>query len=90
MRVASTLGLTMVAGMSDVLTEKEAIGGGGLLPGSVTVKSTMKNALYHGISQVAQDESNRQAAAIAEEQEYVTVNAGTDLIVSLTKAYVEK
>lgn len=90
MRVASTLGLTMVAGMSDVLTEKESLGGGGFMPGSVTPKSTMKNAVMHGVSQVAQDEATRQAQAIGEEQEYVTVDAGTDLIVSLTKAYVEQ
>jgi hypothetical protein len=89
-RVASSLGLTMVAGMSDVLTEKEAIGGSALMPGSVTAKANMKNALYHGVSQVAQDEANRQAQAIGQEQEYVTVDAGTDLIVSLTKAYVQK
>lgn len=90
MRVASSLGLTMVAGMSDVLTEKESLGGGGLLPGSVTPKSNMKNALMHGVSQVAQDEATRQAEAIGKEQEYVSVDAGTDLIVSLTKAYVAK
>ena len=38
----------------------------------------------------AQSESTRQAEAIGQEQEYVTVDAGSDLIVSLTKAYVEK
>lgn len=90
MRVASSLGLTLVAGMSDVLTEKESLGGGGLLPGSVTPKSNMRNALFHGASKVAQTEAARQAEAIGQEQEYVTVDAGTDLIVSLTKAYVAK
>ena len=89
-RVASSLGLTMVAGMSDVLTEKESLGGGGLIPGSVTPKSNMKNAIYHGAAKVAQDEATRQAEAIGQEQEYVTVDAGTDLIVSLTKAFVVK
>lgn len=88
-RVASSLGLTMLAGMSDVLTEKESLGGGGLMPGSVMAKSTMKNALMHGVSQVAQDESTRQAQAIGQEPQYVTVDAGTDLIVSITKAYTE-
>lgn len=86
-RVASSLGLTMIAGMSDVLTEKESLGGGGLLPGSVTPKSTMRNAIMHGVSQVAQDEATRQAQAIGQEPQYVTVDAGTDLIVSLTKAF---
>ncbi len=86
-RVASSLGLTMIAGMSDVLTEKESLGGGGFLPGSVTPKSTMRNAIMHGVSQVAQDEATRQAEAIGQEPQYVTVDAGTDLIVSLTKAF---
>lgn len=90
MRVASSLGLTMVAGMSDVLTEKESLGGSGLLPGSVTPKATMKNAIYHGVSEVAKDEATRQAEAIGQGQEYVTVDAGTDIIVSLTKAYIAK
>jgi hypothetical protein len=90
MRVASSLGLTMVAGMSDVLTEKESIGGGGLMPGSVTAKSNMRNAIYHGVGAVAQSEASRQAEAIGEAEEYVTVDAGTDLIISLSKAYVEK
>lgn len=90
MHIASTLGLTMVAGVTDVLTEKESIGGGGLLPGSVTPKATMKNAMLHGASQVAQSEANRQAESIGHEEEYVTVDAGSDVIVSLTKAYISK
>ena len=90
LRVASTLGLTMVAGMSDVLTEKESLGGSALQSGTVTPKATMKNAAMHGVSQVAQNEATRQAQAIGEAEEYVTVDAGTDLIVSLTKAYIEQ
>ena len=89
-RIASTLGLTMVAGMSDVLTEKESLGGSALQSGAVTPKATMKNALYHGVSEVANAEAQRQAEAIGDEQEYVTVDAGTDIIVSLTKAYIEQ
>lgn len=90
LRIASTLGLTMVAGMSDVLTEKESLGGSALQSGSVTPKATMKNALYHGVSQVAKSEAQRQAEAIGDVEEYVTVEAGTDVIVSLTRAYVEQ
>lgn len=90
LRIASTLGLTMVAGMSDVLTEKESLGGSALQSGSVTPKATMKNAVMHGVSQVAQSEAQRQAEEIGNEQEYVTVDAGTDLIVSLLRAFVEQ
>ena len=90
LRIASTLGLTMVAGMSDVLTEKESLGGSALQSGTVTPKATMQNALYHGVSEVAKSEAQRQAEAIGDEEEYVTVDAGTDIILSLTKAYVEQ
>lgn len=88
MRIASSLGLTLVAGISDVLTEKESLGGGGLLPGGITPKSNLKNAVYHGVSQVAETEATRQAEALGQEQAYVTVDAGSDLIVSLTNAFV--
>jgi hypothetical protein len=87
MRVATAMGLTMVAAASNVLTEREAIGGSALMPGAVNPKATMKNAMYQGASQVAQSEANRQAQEIGEAEEYVTVDAGTDLIVSLTKAF---
>lgn len=90
LRIASTLGLTMVAGMSDVLTEKESLGGSATQAGAVTAKANMKNALYHGVSEVAKSEAQRQAEAINDEQEYVTVDAGSDMIVSLTKAYIEQ
>jgi hypothetical protein len=86
-RIASNLGLTMVSAMSDVLTEKESIGGGLLQGATVAPKANMKNALYHGVSQAAQNEANRQAESIGQTEEYVTVDAGTDIIVSLTKAY---
>ena len=86
MRVASSMGLTMIAAATNVLTEREAIGGSALMPGAVNPKATMKNAMYQGASQVAQSEANRQAQEIGEAEEYVTVDAGTDLIVSLTKA----
>lgn len=90
LRIASTLGLTMVAGMSDVLTEKESLGGSALQSGAVTPKATMKNAVMHGVSEVAKSEAQRQAEAIGDEQEFVTVDAGTDLIVSLLRAYTEQ
>lgn len=90
LRVASALGLTMVAGMSDVLTEKESLGGTALQSGAVTPKATMKNALYHGVSEVTRAEAGRQAEAIGDAEEYVTVDAGSDIIVSLLRSYVEQ
>lgn len=78
-RIATTLGLSMVSGMTEVLTEKQALGESG----TITPKSTMKNAFYHGVSKVSEMEANRQAGELSNEKAYVTVDAGNDLIVSL-------
>ncbi len=90
-RVATTLGLTMVSGMSDVLTKKVAIGNTGPLggPQTVTPDATMRNALLHGTSKVADMEAQRQAQRMNQEgQEYVTLDSGKDLIVSLTQTFI--
>lgn len=79
-RIATTLGLSMVSGMTEVLTEKKVHGESG----AITPKSTMKNALYHGVSKVSEMEATRQASELGQEKAYVTVEAGTDLIISLT------
>ena len=82
-RIATTLGLSLVSGMSDVLVEKQALGEAGV----VTPKSTMKNAMYNGIGRVSEIEAQRQADQLGGEQEYVTVNSGRDLIISLITTY---
>ena len=78
-RIATTLGLSMVSGMTEVLTEKKALGESG----AVTPKSTMKNALFHGVSKVSALEASRQAQELSAEKAYVTIEAGSDLIISL-------
>jgi hypothetical protein len=78
-RIATTLGLSMVSGMTEVLTEKKALGESG----AVTPKATMKNALYHGVSKVTDMEAARQAQELSAEKPYVTIDAGVDLIISL-------
>ena len=85
-RLAATLGLTMVAGMADVLTEKEALND----LGAVSPKATLKNALYQGLGQASQAEAARQAGQLAREPEYVTVESGKDLIINLTEAYTSE
>jgi hypothetical protein len=85
-RVAAALGLSLVSGASAALTEREQIGA----LGQTQVKPTMKNALYGGLSQTAQAESQRQAQKLSERQEYVTLDAGKGLIINLTGAYIEK
>jgi len=78
-RIATTLGLSMVSGMTEVLTEKKVHGESG----AITPKATMKNALYHGVSKVSEMEASRQASELGQEKAYITVEAGRDLIISL-------
>lgn len=80
-RVASTLGLTMLSGMTEVMTEKMALG----QVTEVTPKSTFKNALFNGTSKVADREAGRQAEEMAQTPSYVTVDMGRDLIVNLSE-----
>jgi len=83
-RIATTLGLSMISGMTSVLTAKEVLGTSDV----VTPKATMKNAMLHGVSKVTEMESQRQAAELAQDNiEYVTVEAGSDMIISLTKTF---
>jgi hypothetical protein len=82
-RTAAVLGLSMVSGVSEVMVEKEALGQGF----NVTPKASVKNGLYNGISKVADMETNRQAQKLHQAPEYVTVEAGKDLIISLTGSY---
>lgn len=84
MRVASTLGLTMVSGMSDIMVEKEV--SGGMLP-VANPKSTMKNAFYNGLAKASEQEAQRQAGKLGEEKDYVTVEAGSDVVISLTETF---
>ncbi len=89
-RIASTLGLTLVSGMADVLTEKTSLGDGFGSSGVVTMKSNMKNAAFHGVSKVTEMEASRQGEALAQTPPYVTLEAGKDIIITLTGAYGEK
>jgi hypothetical protein len=83
MRIAGTLGLTMVSSMTDVLTEKTVQSESGV----VTPKSTMKNAIFQGVSDVSEMEAGRHAEAMAQTPPYVTLDSGIDLIISLSSAY---
>lgn len=85
-RTAAVLGLTMVGSMSETLVKKEALGQGF----NITPKASLQNGFYNGVSKVANMEANRKAQNMAQEQEYVTVDAGHDLIVSLTGSYKSK
>lgn len=82
-RIASVLGLSMVGGMSEVMVEKEALGQTYM----ATPKATLKNGFYNGVSKVTQMEAGIQAEKLAQTPEYVTVEAGADLIISLISSY---
>ena len=81
-RVASTLGLTMLSAMTDTLTQK-----GSHFYAKPTPKSTLKNAFYQGVSQASEMEAKRQADRLANQPEYVTLPAGTEMIVNLLETY---
>lgn len=76
-RVGSVLGLSMISGTTEVLLEKESLGEGQ----TPTPKSTIKNGLINGLSKIANMEANIQAQKLAAKPEYVTIEAGSDLII---------
>ncbi len=82
------MGLTMVSAASDVLTKKTALGGLNQ-DGQTTIvaEATMENALLQGVSKVSEKEATRQAKELESEQAFVTVDAGSDLIVSLLSPF---
>jgi type IV secretory pathway VirB10-like protein len=83
MRIAGSLGLTMVSSMSDVLTEKTAHGESGV----VIPKANIRNAAFQGVSKISAMEASRQAETIAQTPPYITLDAGIDLIVTLGAIY---
>lgn len=86
-RVAATLGLAVVSGASAILAERQQAG---LSPGNTGVSPRVRASLYGGLSETAQNEAQRRAQGLSEKAEYVTVDAGKDLIVNLTGAYIKK
>jgi hypothetical protein len=78
-RMASVIGLSMVGGISEIMIEKEGFGqGNGVAP-----KATIKNGLYNGITKVTESEANDQATQLGQSPNYVTIDSGADLIISL-------
>jgi hypothetical protein len=88
MRMIGSLGLTMASAAAEVLTEKSPLGGINAL-GQVAVeaKPNLKNAALQGISQASKDEAGRHAEVAKNQEEYLTINAGGDLIVSLLTTF---
>ena len=80
LRAATTVGLTVLSGMGEVLTEKESFGG---FQGNIVAKPSLKNATYNGLSKAAESEAQRQAERMNEEPEYMIVQQGTEFNLQL-------
>jgi hypothetical protein len=84
MKVAASVGLSMFAGITNTLTERESLGNS---VGTPTAKPTMKNALLQGLSKAAQDQTSRTASDIEQERGYVLVPEGKEIIIELIEDY---
>ena len=84
-RWARAMGLSAVANMAGVLTQKEALGTG---RGTVIErKSSLPNALLFAASEASREEARRQMEAMGQREDYVTVPAGTPFILTLTASF---
>ena len=88
LRVAGSMGLTLVSAASDVLTSRSMVGAMnsyGL--GANVPDSNVKNAMLQGVSQVTKQEAQRNMQETQKAQEYVTLLPDSDLIVSLLSPF---
>lgn len=86
LRVLSALGLAVAAGAADIMVEREVMNGFG----QTAARPTIGNAALSGLSASTQEEANRQGEKFKDSEDYVTLPAGRDVIISLTKSYMEK
>ena len=82
-RMMAAVGLGMISAAADVLVEKESLGNSY----EPTPKSTLKNAGIASVSRAAQMEGERYVSESEDKQDYVTVESGMDLIVSLIQPF---
>lgn len=78
-RALSTMGLSALAAMGNVMTEKESMG-----QYQVEAKANAKNALLAGVSRAAEVEAARLQEQ-TETLDYVQVEAGVAVVISLTQ-----
>lgn len=83
LRVAGSLGLTLVSAAADVMTQRTMIGGNLYGAGMAQPNPTMDNAALQGVSQVTKQEAERVGSKMQAKEEYLTVMTGGDLIISL-------
>lgn len=83
-KLASNLGLTMFAGMTDTLTDRQSLGNSF---NGVQAKPSMKNGLLQGLSRASQDQASRTASAIDQDKGYVLVPEGKEMIIELSEDF---
>jgi len=83
LRVAGAIGLSLISAGADVMTQRTALGGNPYGMAVAQPDATFKNAGLQGVSQVTKQEAERVGSEMQEKEEYLTVQTGGDLIVSL-------
>ena len=84
-RMARSMGLAAVSDVADVLTQKEALGSGkGVV---ISRKSSLANALLYATGEATRKEAERQMERIEAGGDYVTVKAGTPLVIRVTTTF---
>lgn len=83
-KLAASLGLSMFAGMTDTLTDRQSLGNSF---NGVQAAPTMKNALLQGLSRASQDQASRTASEIQQVRNYVIVPEGKEMIIELQEDY---
>jgi hypothetical protein len=83
LRVAGSIGLTMISAVTDVMTQRTAFGSNPYGMATAQPDATMKNATLQGASHVAKQEAERVGGKMQDKEEYLTVMTGGDLIISL-------
>lgn len=88
LKIAAQVGLTMISAATDVMTGRTQAAN--LADQGVAINTpdaTLENAALQGVSQVARNEANQQAQEMSQQSAYVTIEAGSDLIISLTSSF---
>lgn len=92
-RAVATAGLSFLAGFSETMQEREALGAGsGEFPSIPVVnkKATIKNSVLSGLSEFSKTEGALQLEELRSKGPFVTIKQGRPLIITLTQSLVGK
>ncbi len=85
-RIFSALGLAVASGASEIMMERENANA----LGQTMPQANLRNAALQGVSTSSQQEASRKTDKSKDRDDYITLPAGRDVIVTLTKSFVEK